>query len=65
MRKLFGTDGVRGKANVALTPELACSLEKAVAHVLAGDSDTPAIAIGKDTRISGDLLQMALISGIL
>ena len=65
MGKLFGTDGVRGKANVELTPELACCLGQAVAHVLVGDSETPAIAIGKDTRISGDLLETALISGIL
>ncbi len=64
MGKLFGTDGVRGKANVDLTPELVCCLGKAVAHVLVGE-ETPAIAIGKDTRISGDLLESALIAGIL
>ncbi len=64
MGKLFGTDGVRGKANVDLTPELACQLGKAVAHVLVGE-ETPAIAIGKDTRISGDMLESALIAGIL
>jgi len=62
---LFGTDGVRGKANEELTPELACQLGKAVAHLLVADSDTPAIAIGKDTRISGDLLESALMAGIL
>lgn len=65
MGRLFGTDGVRGKANVELTPDLACKLGKAVAHVLADKSETPAIAIGRDTRISGDMLEAALVAGIL
>lgn len=64
MGRLFGTDGVRGRANVDLTPELALSLGNAVAHVLAGESETPAIAMGRDTRISGDLLEAALTAGI-
>lgn len=65
MGRLFGTDGVRGEANVDLTPELAMSLGKAVAHLLVDSVETPAIAIGKDTRISGDMLESALIAGIL
>lgn len=65
MRKLFGTDGVRGVANTELTPELAFKLGKYGAHVLTGTKDKTRIVIGRDTRISGDLLEHALISGIL
>lgn len=62
---LFGTDGVRGIANQDLTPELAFRLGQAGAHVLRRDSKHPRIILGKDTRISGDLLEAALIAGIL
>lgn len=64
MGKLFGTDGFRGVANGELTPELAFKLGRAVAHVLASDYEEPVIVIGKDTRISGDMLESALASGI-
>jgi len=66
MRKLFGTDGVRGVANTELTPELAYKLGKFGAHVLTAKTNHKArIIIGKDTRISGDMLENALVAGIL
>lgn len=66
MGVLFGTDGVRGIANVELTPEMAFDLGRAGSYVLAsqfGDS-RPRILVGKDTRVSGDMLEAALIAGI-
>lgn len=65
MAKLFGTDGVRGIANQLLTPELAFRLGRAGGYVLAlqGKGDA-GIVIGKDTRISGDMLEAALTAGI-
>lgn len=66
LRKLFGTDGIRGQANVApMTPELALRLGRAIA-VVAGRGRTrpPRIVIGKDTRLSGYMLETALASGI-
>jgi len=65
MGKLFGTDGVRGVANSELTPELAFKLGKAGAYVLSRQSSKPVIVIGKDTRLSGDMLEDALSAGIL
>lgn len=65
MGRLFGTDGVRGVANSELTPELAFNLGKAGAYVLSKDADRPVFLIGKDTRISGDMLEDALSAGIL
>ncbi|QSX08160.1 phosphoglucosamine mutase [Alkalibacter rhizosphaerae] len=65
MSRLFGTDGVRGIANKELTPELAFALGRAGAFVLAQNNHKPKFVIGKDTRISGDLLESALIAGIL
>lgn len=65
MGKLFGTDGVRGIANKELTPELAMNIGRAVAHVLGNNVEgKPKILIGKDTRISSDMLEGALIAGI-
>lgn len=66
MAKFFGTDGIRGKANEVLTPELAFILGKAAATVLAESCDNSAnkILIGKDTRVSGDMLEAALAAGI-
>ena len=64
MGRFFGTDGIRGVANRDLTPETAFALGRAVAYVLAGDYDEPLITIGKDTRISGDMLEAALAAGI-
>ncbi len=65
MARMFGTDGVRGIANVELTSELAFKLGQAGARVLAKTSSgTPTVLIGKDTRISGDMLECALAAGI-
>lgn len=65
MGRLFGTDGVRGVANVELTPELAFQIGQAGAYVLAGEKGKkPKILVGKDTRISGDILESALAAGI-
>ena len=65
MGKLFGTDGVRGEANSFLTPELAYKLGKATAYVLKGTHHkNNAVIIGKDTRISGDMLEASLAAGI-
>lgn len=65
MGRLFGTDGVRGIANKELTPELAFKLGKAGTYVLKKKNDRPVIIIGKDTRVSGDMLEAALTAGIL
>ena len=65
MGRLFGTDGVRGVANSELTPELAFKLGKAGAHVLSKNKQNPVVLIGKDTRLSGDMLEDALSAGIL
>ncbi|QIB68206.1 phosphoglucosamine mutase [Aminipila butyrica] len=65
MGRLFGTDGVRGVANTELTPELAFNLGKAGAYVLSKEEQRPVVLIGKDTRISGDMLEDALSAGIL
>lgn len=64
MGRLFGTDGVRGVANKGLTPNLAFHLGQAGAYVLSKEHPHPRIIIGKDTRISGDMLEAALIAGI-
>jgi phosphoglucosamine mutase len=61
--RLFGTDGVRGVANRDLTPELAFALGRAAVHALAAEG-RPRIAIGRDTRVSGPMLQAALSAGI-
>lgn len=65
MSRLFGTDGVRGVANTELTSELAYNLGKAGATVLAKTNKHPLFVIGKDTRLSGDMLEAALEAGIL
>jgi len=65
MGKLFGTDGVRGVANSELTVDLAFELGKAVTYVLEEKNERPVIIIGKDTRVSGDMLENALAAGIL
>lgn len=65
MPKIFGTDGVRGVANVDLTPELALSLGRAAAREFRGASSRPRVVVGRDTRISGELLESALVAGLL
>ena len=64
MARLFGTDGVRGIANQELTPELAFALGRAGAVVLANGSSRPRVLIGRDTRISGQMLEAALVAGV-
>ena len=65
MNKLFGTDGIRGVANeYPMTSELAIKIGKAVALIFKGHNERPKIVIGKDTRISGDMLEHAIASGI-
>ncbi len=64
MGELFGTDGVRGEANNYLTPELTFKLGKAGAYFLTQDETEAKILIAKDTRVSGDMLESALIAGI-
>ncbi len=65
MGRLFGTDGVRGIANHELTPELAYNLGRAGAYVLSADvKHAPKILVGRDTRISGEMLESALVAGI-
>ncbi|MCL6516910.1 phosphoglucosamine mutase [Alicyclobacillus sp.] len=65
MGKWFGTDGVRGVANRDLTPELAFRLGRIGAYVLAKEGTGSRIVVGKDTRISSDMLEAALVSGVL
>lgn len=65
MGRLFGTDGARGVANKELTAELAMNIGRAAAMVLINDEvEHPTILIGKDTRLSGDMLEGALIAGL-
>ncbi|MBI3015390.1 MAG: phosphoglucosamine mutase [Candidatus Tectomicrobia bacterium] len=64
MRKYFGTDGLRGTANLSpMTPELISRLGEAAVHLLANGEKTPRLLIGRDTRRSGDMIEAALASG--
>lgn len=66
MSKYFGTDGVRGEANVELTPELAFKLGRFGGYVLSQhEIGTPKVYVARDTRISGQMLGTSLISGLL
>lgn len=62
MTRLFGTDGIRGVANLDLTPELALRLGRAAGHVLGGPGHS--VVIGRDTRRSGRMLESALAAGL-
>lgn len=65
MGSLFGTDGIRGVANqYPITAETALETGRVVASVFAGKKDNAKIVIGKDTRISGDMLECAVAAGI-
>ena len=64
MGRLFGTDGVRGTANTQLTPELAYKLGRAATFLFGQEHERPIIIIGRDTRISGPMLEAALAAGI-
>ncbi|HHD3322202.1 TPA: phosphoglucosamine mutase [Streptococcus pyogenes] len=66
MGKYFGTDGVRGEANVELTPELAFQLGRFGGYVLSQhETERPKVFVARDTRISGEMLESALIAGLL
>ncbi|QFT87240.1 Phosphoglucosamine mutase [Bacillus sp. THAF10] len=65
MGKYFGTDGVRGVANTELTPELAFRVGRFGGYVLTKDQTRPKVLIGRDTRISGHMLEGALVAGLL
>ncbi|KGR86228.1 phosphoglucosamine mutase [Lysinibacillus odysseyi] len=66
MGKYFGTDGVRGVANSELTPEFAFRLGRVGGYVLTKDAkERPKVLIGRDTRISGEMLEGALVAGLL
>src|SRR6476646_1586030 len=68
MTRLFGTDGVRGLANASLTAELALDLSVCAAHVLADRGEfqghRPLAVVGRDTRISGQFLESAVVAGL-
>lgn len=64
MGKFFGTDGVRGVANLELTPELVFRLGRFGAYVLTKQKQNAKMVIGRDTRLSGEMLESALIAGI-
>ncbi|MCK5539558.1 MAG: phosphoglucosamine mutase [Deltaproteobacteria bacterium] len=65
MRKLFGTDGIRGTANIdPITAEIALQIGRATAYICKEKDHRHKIVIGKDTRISGYMLESALVSGI-
>jgi len=66
MGKYFGTDGVRGIANSELTPEFAFKLGRFGGYVLAHSGhDNPTVLVGRDTRVSGEMLESALVAGLL
>jgi len=62
--KLFGTDGIRGVANRDLTPELAFRIGRIAAWKLGAEAESPLFVIGRDTRLSGPMLEGSLIAGI-
>ncbi|OLB80931.1 MAG: phosphoglucosamine mutase [Actinobacteria bacterium 13_2_20CM_2_71_6] len=66
MGRLFGTDGVRGRANADLTPELALSVAVAAAHTLAEQDlgRAPVAVVGRDPRASGEMLEAAVVAGL-
>ena len=67
MAQIFGTDGIRGTANVApVSPEMVMALGRAAVHILAhtGSGVKPALVVGRDTRLSGPMLEAALTAGM-
>lgn len=65
MGKYFGTDGIRGIANKELTPELAFKIGRMAGYVLTEGKEDPKVLIGRDTRVSGQMLENALVAGLL
>ena len=65
MSKLFGTDGIRGVANqYPITPDMVAQIGQATAYILKKREHRSRIVIGKDTRLSGYMIESALVSGI-
>lgn len=64
MKKLFGTDGMRGVANTELDPETSFKIGRISAYLLGGETARPFFLVGKDTRRSGDMLEGSLVAGI-
>jgi phosphoglucosamine mutase len=65
MEKLFGTDGIRGQANIhPMTVEMTMKVGRALAQICKRKGHTPRIIIGRDTRLSGDMFESAIVSGI-
>ncbi|HVR45762.1 MAG TPA: phosphoglucosamine mutase [Candidatus Binatia bacterium] len=64
MSRLFGTDGVRGVANRELTPELAMRIGRAAASLLPDGIEQRPVIVGRDTRVSGTMLEAAIVAGI-
>ena len=65
MKKLFGTDGIRGRANhYPMTVEMALRVGKAVATFFDGTGSDTKFVVGKDTRLSGDMLESGIVAGI-
>lgn len=65
MRKYFGTDGVRGVANGTLTPELAYKLGRIGGYIITRGQKSKKFVVGRDTRLSGEMLEAALIAGLM
>jgi phosphoglucosamine mutase len=65
MGKFFGTDGIRGVANTELTPELTLKLGRILGYQLVSQRPRAKVLIGRDTRISGEMLESALIAGLI
>ncbi len=64
MKKFFGTDGIRGVANSELTAELAYKIGRFGGFVLSKGVENPTVLVGRDTRVSGQMLESALIAGL-
>ncbi|TCP53249.1 phosphoglucosamine mutase [Tamaricihabitans halophyticus] len=64
MSRLFGTDGVRGKANADLTPEFALRVAASAARVLAAEDGRTVAVVGRDPRASGEMLEAAVVAGL-
>lgn len=65
MGKYFGTDGIRGIANQELTPELAYKVGRTGGYVLTKHAEHPKVVVGRDPRISGEMLESAMVAGLL
>ena len=65
VRKYFGTDGIRGRANGEITPELALKVGQAAGLIFRRGDHRNRVLIGKDTRLSGYMIETALTSGFL